>query len=260
MEWKWDSFYERVTNWLAVQGPKIIIGIIVLLIGLWVVKWVGNGLKKVLEKKKFNSSLRYFLLNLVVITLQILVIFLAMQVAGIQLTFFAAIVAGLSVAAGLALSGTLQNFVSGILILVLKPYRVGDRVIVQNQQGLVTSILLFYTLVVTDDNKTIIVPNAQLSNNVVVNLSKEGRRRIDLELKFSYKTDLELLKQTIRDAFRSCAAVLDSPEPFIVIENLEADKFTLVAHAWCVQSDYLQARLTVNETVMEALKSKQLIG
>lgn len=104
------------------------------LVGLWLIRLVNKSLKKGFEKRKFNPSLRYFLLNLVAISLQILLLFLALQVAGIQLTFFAAIVAGLSVAVGLALSGTLQNFVSGIPILVLRPYSVGENVVIQGQE------------------------------------------------------------------------------------------------------------------------------
>lgn len=111
---------------------------------------------------------------------------MALQIAGIQLTFFTAIVAGLSVAAGLALSGTLQNFVSGILILVLRPYSVGDNVVMQGQEGTVTSIQLFHTIILTFDNKTIIVPDGQLSNNVTINLSRQGKRRFDINLKFNY--------------------------------------------------------------------------
>lgn len=259
MEWSWEKFYAKAMDWIIVQGPKILAGIVVLLIGLWLVKLVGSALRKILDQRKFNRSLRYFLQNLVMISLQILVVFLALQVAGIQLTFFAAIIAGLSVAAGLALSGTLQNFVSGILILVMKPYRVGDRVIVQGQQGTVSSILLFYTLVITDDNKTIIVPNGQLSNNVVVNLSKEGRRRIDLDLKLPYKTDLTKTKQSIHSAVNSIQGVLEDPGPFIVIENLDADKFTLAIRAWSLQSKYEEVRLLLNEKVLDTLKQHEIL-
>lgn len=259
MEWNWDKFYAKAMDWIVVNGPKVVIGLIVLLIGLWVVKFISSAIRRVFERRKINSSLRYFLQNLIVISLQVLVVFLAMQVAGIQLTFFAAIVAGLSVAAGLALSGTLQNFVSGILILILKPYKVGDRVIVQNQQGVVTSILLFYTLVVTDDNKTFIVPNAQLSNNMVVNLSREGHRRIDLDLKFPYKTDLAKAKQVVAAAVHSVKGVLEQPGPFIVIESLDPDKFTLAIRAWAQQSDYERVRLLINEKVLETLKLNGLL-
>jgi small conductance mechanosensitive channel len=213
-----------------------------------------------LERRNVNASLRYFLLNLVVISLQIFLIVIALQAAGVQLTFFTAIVAGLSVAAGLALSGTLQNFVSGILILVLRPYNVGDTVIMQGQQGTVTSIQLFYTIVTTFDNKTIIVPNGQLSNNVVINLSREGKRRIDIELKFPYKTDEEAIKKAVHDILPSVEGILRDPEVRIGVINLEADKYTLAIQVWTQAHGYEDTRMALQERVMEVLKQQQLLA
>ena len=119
------------------------------------------------------------------ILLKILLALALLQVLGIQMTMFAALVGAFGVAAGLALSGTLENFTSGILILLLKPFRVGDNIIAQAQEGTVTSIQLFYTVVLTFDNRTVIVPNSKLSNEVIINLSREGLRRMDIELKLA---------------------------------------------------------------------------
>ena len=259
MEWDWQRFFNQAMDWLIVNVPKIVMGIVVLLIGLWLVRMLSGWMKKVLAKKRFNRSLRDFLLNLAIITLQILVVFLSLQVAGIQLTFFAAIVAGLSVAAGLALSGTLQNFVSGILILVLHPYRVGDIVIIQGQQGKVTSILLFYTIVVTIDNKTIIVPNGQLSNNVVFNLSREGKRRIDFDLKFAYKIDFEQARRVIKTVVTTVPGVLHDPVLTVGVELLDFDKYTLTVRVWTDAEVFETTRLLVQEKVLDALKNNGLL-
>lgn len=198
MKWNWENFYQKAYAWILSYGPRILAAILILFVGLWLIRVFNRFLKRNMASHNFNPSLRYFLQNLIAITLQVLLIILVMQVVGIQLTFFAAIVAGFSVAAGLALSGTLQNFVSGILILVLKPYRVGENISTQGQEGTVTSIQLFYTTVLTFDNKTIIIPNGQLSNNVVMNLSREGKRRLDIEIKFDYGKDIEQVKNTDR--------------------------------------------------------------
>jgi len=259
MEWNWETFYAKAMDWLIVHVPKIIAGIIVLLVGLWVINLLSRVLKKTMERRRFNASIRYFLQNLVAISLQILVVFLSLQVAGIQLTFFAAIVAGLSVAAGLALSGTLQNFVSGILILVLRPYRVGDIVIIQGQQGTVTSVLIFYTLVVTFDHKTIIVPNGQLSNNVVINLSKEGKRRIDVSLKFPYKIDFQHTRTILTSVVSSVPGILHHPPPRVGVDNLEIDKYTVNLEVWTDTQGFDDTRLLLQEKVMESLKTNGLI-
>jgi len=259
MEWNWESFYSKAMDWLIIHVPKIVAGIVILLIGLWVINLLSRLLKKTLERRRFNASIRYFLQNLVVISLQILVVFLSLQVAGIQLTFFAAIVAGLSVAAGLALSGTLQNFVSGLLILILHPYRVGDIVVIQGQQGTVSSILLFYTTVLTSDNKTIIVPNGQLSNNVVINLSREGKRRIDFTLKFPYKIDVQQVRSIIQSVTVSVPAILQDPSPRVGVDNLDADRFTVNVEVWTAAHGFEDARLLLQEKVMESLKANGLI-
>ena len=259
MEWNWQTFDEKAMDWLVVHVPKIVAGIVVLLIGLWVVNLLSRLLKKTMERRRFNSSIRYFLQNLAAISLQILVVFLALQVAGIQLTFFAAIVAGLSVAAGLALSGTLQNFVSGILILILHPYRVGDIVIIQGQQGTVSSILIFYTVVLTSDNKTIIVPNGQLSNNVVINLSKEGKRRIDFSLKFPYKIDFQNVRNILKTVAGAVPAILQDPSPRIGVDNLDADRYTVNVELWTNTQGFEDTRLLLQEKLMEALKTNGMI-
>jgi len=259
MHWNWEEFYKKASDWLIINVPKIIVALIILIIGFWLIRILTKWLRKILERRQFNASLRYFLLNLVAISLQVFLIVIAMQTAGFKLTFFTAIVAGLSVAAGLALSGTLQNFVSGILILILHPYRVGDTVVMQGQQGVVDSILLFYTVVKTFDNKTIIVPNGQLSNNVIINLSREGKRRIDIEMKFPYKTDEEAVKKAVRDILPSVKGVLPKPSVRIGIINFEPDKYTLTIQAWTPAHGYEDIRMDLHERIMEVLKQRQLL-
>ena len=208
-----------------------------------------------MKRRNFNPTLRYFLQNLIAITLQILLILLVMQVAGIQLTFFAAIVAGLSVAAGLALSGTLQNFVSGVMILMMKPYKVGDNIIVQSQEGTVSSIQLFYTTVVTYDNKTITVPNGQLSNNIVVNLTKEGKRRLDLELKFSYAIDNEEVKRILLLAINENKDVLKDTPPRIGVSGFEADKYVLTVNMWLNSHDFIDKKMELQDNILKVLRN-----
>ena len=179
---------------------------------------------------------------------------MAFQIAGIQLTFLTAVVAGLSVAFGLALSGTLQNFMSGLLILLLHPFRVGDRIITQSQEGTVTSIQLFYTVVLTSDNKTIIIPNGQLSNNVIVNLSREGKRRFDIELKLGYNIEINALKQALAKSIESMKDVLKDPAYRIGISAVEADKYALKIELWITAADFQHTQMVVNEKIVNDLK------
>jgi small conductance mechanosensitive channel len=256
MEWHWKKFYDRAYDWVIAYGPRILLAIVVFLVGLWVIRMVNRWVKKGFEKRKrFNPSIRYFLQNLVAIILQVLLIFLSLQVAGIQLTFFAAIVAGMSVAVGLALSGTLQNFVSGILILVLRPYSVGENVVMQGQEGTVTSIQLFYTTILTFDNKTIIVPNGQLSNNVIINLSRQGKRRLDIDLKLSYTTSTDEVKKIIDNAIKSTNDILNEPVARIGVANMEFDRYTLAIQVWVNAHGFEDAKFILQERIMNDLKN-----
>ncbi len=233
--------------------------VIILVLGLWLTRVFSKWLRTILEKKKIDPSLRYFLQNLLVIILQILVVFLSLQVAGIQLSFFTAILAGLTVAGGLALSGTLQNFVSGLLILLLRPYKVNDIVIIQGQQGTVTSIQLFYTLVLTPDNQTIIVPNGQLSNNVVTNLSKEGKRRIEVALKFQYKTDINKIREAINIALKGMEGLFNDPALRVGITALEPDRFSVSVQVWTAAHGFEDAKMRLQEKILVILIAEGLL-
>jgi small conductance mechanosensitive channel len=255
MKWNWDVFYDKAYAWLLNFGPRILVAVFLVIVGLWLIRLFNRLMKKKLARHKFNPSLRYFLQNLIALTLQVLLILLVMQVIGIQLTVFAAIVTGFSVAAGLALSGTLQNFVSGILILFLKPYRVGDNINTQGQEGTVTSIQLFYTTVLTFDNKTIIIPNGQLSNNVVINLSREGKRRLDIEMKFDYGKDIGQIKKIIDASVKSADNILPEPVARIGVSKLESDRYTITTNVWINAHGYYDIGLALNEKIVTDLKN-----
>jgi len=254
MKTEWEKIYNRVFDWVISNGPKILFAIVVLFVGFWLIRIFNRWVKKEMARRNFNLTLRYFLQNLVAITMQILLIFLAMQIAGIQLTFFTAIIAGLSVAVGLALSGTLQNFVSGILILMLRPYKVGDIINAQSQEGVVTSIQLFFTTVLTYDNKTITIPNGQLSNNVVVNYTKEDKRRIDIEVKISYGIDFENLKKILITSVQQAKKLLPDPLPRVGVSALDGDKYSVVLNVWTKSHGYIDAKLELQELILDNLR------
>lgn len=255
MKWDWNTFYSKAYDWLLFFGPRILVSLFILIIGFWLIRVFNRFLKRRLDRHNFNPSLRYFLQNLLAITMQVLLILMVMQILGIQLTFFAAIVAGFSVAAGFALSGTLQNFVGGMLILVLKPYRVSENISTQGQEGTVTSIQLFFTTVLTFDNKTIIIPNGQLWNNVVINLSREGKRRLDIELRFSYNTDIAHVKKILKESLDSADHILPEPLARIGVSKLEPDRFIVTVNVWVNAHGYYDLMLALNEKLVTDIKN-----
>ncbi|MDB4924265.1 mechanosensitive ion channel domain-containing protein [Mucilaginibacter sp.] len=249
---------DKAYNWIISQGPKIVAGIIILFVGLWLIKlllkWLHNGL----HQKEVNSSVRTFLLSLLGVALRVLLLLGVMQVVGISMTIFAAVVASFGVAVGLALSGTLQNFASGILILLLKPFYVGDNIITQGLEGTVTSIQIFYTLVKTFDNRMVIVPNGKLSNEVIINISREGIRRLDIEIKVPNNVDFKQVKSVVNSTIDGHEECLKIPERRIGISAMEFDGYKIGINVWVNAHGFYDTRLKLQEVLMEDIKAADI--
>jgi small conductance mechanosensitive channel len=246
---------DKLYTWLLTVGPRVLVGILILVMGQWVLKMLKKWLTRLLHKKDLDASLRPFLFSLIVTVFQVLLVLTVMQILGIQMTVFAALIGGIGVAVGLALSGTLQNFTSGILILILKPYMVGDNIIAQTQEGTVSSIQLFYTVVTTFDNKTVIIPNSKLSNEVIINLSREGTRRLDIELKFNYSFSIDQIKSIIQQSLNNSKDIVPEPKSRIGIIALENDGFKVAVHVWVNAHGFIDLRLTLQERIVNDLKT-----
>lgn len=256
MQLDWKKLYDQAVDWLVSYGPKIVLAIVVFIIGMVFIRMVNRWMKNALHRRRVNLTVRYFIQNLIVITLQVLLFISVLQIIGLQLTVVSAIIAGFTVAAGLALSGTLQNFVSGLLILILKPYRVGDNIITQAQEGTVTAIEIFYTVVLTYDNQTIIIPNGQLSNNVVINLSREGKRRMDIKMKFGYDHDVEQVKKILLEAVTGENNTIHEMPPRVGVSELETERYTVTVNVWTKAHGYYDTRIALQERIISQLKKE----
>lgn len=255
MNQKVENFYDKFYDWLLLKGPLVLLGIAVLLAGLWLISIFSRWMQRRMQRKKINSSLKPFFMSMTVVVLRILLIFLVMQIMGIQLTIFAALIGAVGVAAGLALSGTMQNFASGVLILLLKPFRVSDNIIAQGQEGTVSSIQLFFTVVTTFDNRTVIIPNSKLSNEVIINISIKGSRRLDLELKFNYGIDISKVREVIDETIAESKSVLKTPEKRVGVSVLEPDGYKVLINVWLHSHGFQDAKLIFQENLMENLKT-----
>jgi len=167
-------FHEAYADIVKI-APKLVTGLIILLIGLWLIKILRTRLRTRMGRNKIHSSLQPFILSLTITSLYVLLIILVMNIVGLEMSIFTTIIGGFTVAMGLALSGTFQNFAGGVLILLLKPFDLDDYIQAQGQEGTVTSIQIFYSVLLTADNKTIIIPNGKLFNEVIVNITRQGK-------------------------------------------------------------------------------------
>jgi len=166
-------------QWLVLSGTNLLFAILILIIGWWLSKWSGRAVRKLLTKGKTDAGLVTFLSSLVVVITKVLVIVTAITQVGFQMTSFITILGAAGLAIGMAFSGTLSNFAGGVMILLFKPFKVGDTIMAQTQQGKVTEIQIFYTYIFTADNKVAVIPNGPLANNMMVNFTREKKRRID---------------------------------------------------------------------------------
>lgn len=250
-----NRFYDKFYSWIINKGPSVLLGLAVLFLGLWLIKLFSRWMKGRMAKKAINPSLAPFLVSVVIIALRVVLVLTVMQIIGIQLTFLTVLIGGIGVAAGLALSGTLQNFASGVLILLLKPFVVGDNIIAQGQEGTVTSIQMFYTIVKTFDNRTVVIPNGKLSNEVIINISREGSRRLDIEIKFSYGIEYDQILQVFNktvDDFKDC---LKTPERRIGVSTLEDSGYKVIMNVWVNAHGFTDTKLSFQQELMKNFRA-----
>lgn len=250
-----DKLYTHAYNWAVNYGPRFLIGLGVLFTGLWLIRFLLNWSHKRLHHKGVDPTIKPFLISLLGVALRILLVLAVMQIMGIEMTLFATLVGAFGVAIGLALSGTLQNFASGILILLLKPFAVGDNINTQGLEGTVTSIQIFYTIVTTFDNRVVIVPNSQLSNQVIINISREGSRRLDINYKMPNAVDSDQVTAVITKTLEASQHCLSSPEKRIGVGDLQQDGYVLSISVWVQAHGFQDAKLEVQAQILKDLKA-----
>ena len=233
---------QEILQWLinmAVEyGLKLLGAIVVLIIGLWVIKKIIKVIRKNFEKREMDESLKPFLLSMISVLLKIMLMISVLTMVGIEMTSFIAILGAAGLAVGLALSGTLQNFAGGVMILIFKPFKVGDFIDAQGYTGSVSAIQIFITVLLTPDNKTVIIPNGPLSTGALVNFSAQENRRVDWSFGIAYGDDYDKASEWIMELMKADERVLKDPEPFVGLGELADSSVNITARAWVNATDY----------------------
>lgn len=249
---------EKFYNWVSSFGIKFIIAMIVFFVGLWLINLIAGWIKKIMTHRQVNPTWRSFFLNLIKTVLQLLLVLMAMQLLGVKMTLFAAFIGALGVAAGLALSGTLQNFASGVLIILLKPFSPGDNIRTQGEEGTVTAIGLFYTTIVTYTNSTLIIPNGRLSNEVIFNLTLNENRRYDIVLRLKNTISFEKVSQQLTAAIGASKNVLLNPSLRIGVKEIQTDTYDMVISVWLTAHEFEDKKMLLNKVLLDELRTVQL--
>ncbi|MEQ8552358.1 MAG: mechanosensitive ion channel [Cyclobacteriaceae bacterium] len=230
-------------------GPKIVLAIITLIVGLWIIKLLSRAVRKILTKREFDPSLTPFLVTLLNIALKAALIVSVIDMVGIEVTSFIAIIGAAGLAVGLALQGTLQNFAGGVIILILKPFKVGDVIDAKGYMGTVKEIQIFYTILNTFDKKVVYVPNGALANSDMTNLSKEDDRRNEWKFGIGYGDDVDKAKEVIQKLIDADDRILKDPEPFIALHSLGDSSVNLVVRTWSKADNLWPVYFEMNEKV-----------
>ena len=249
---------QLVRQYLVPFGIKLVVAIIVLIIGRWLIKitkkWMANGLMS----RKGDPTLHKFLSNLISFILNFILIIFIVSILGVNTSSLVALLASAGLAIGMALSGTLQNFAGGVVIMLFRPFKVDDFISAQGQEGVVKEIQIFNTIILTTDNKVIHIPNGILSTGVMTVFTKEETRRVDWTFSISYGDDYDKAKALLLRLCKEDQRILKTPEPFVAIGDLNNSSVDLKLRVWVKSADYWPVFFSMNEKVYKALPKEGL--
>lgn len=247
---------QKIFDFVMFYGPKLVGALITLAIGWWIIKIIQRSLGKRFEKSEMEPSLRGFLNSIIGILLKVMLLISVIGMVGVQMTSFIAILGAAGLAVGMALSGTLQNFAGGVMILLFKPFKAGDYIQAQGHSGSVNEIQIFNTILKTPDNKTIIIPNGGLATGSMVNYSAEPKRRVDFVFGIGYGDDVDQAKKVLNKLIENDERILKDPEPFIAVTELGDSSVNLVVRVWAEAKDYWGIYFDMNENVYNAFNKE----
>ncbi len=258
MESNVQGYLNTAIDLAIVYAPKLLLAIITLLVGFYVIKVITKTVKKMMVKRNVDESLQPFFATLINALLKVLLIISVMGMIGIEMTSFIAILGAAGLAIGMALSGTLQNFAGGVMILIFKPFKVGDFLEAQGHMGTVKEIQIFNTILKSPDNKTIILPNAPLSSGSMINYSTEPERRVDFSFGIGYGDDIDKASSVLKRLIEEDERILKTPEPFVAVGELADSSVNFTVRVWVKGEDYWGVHFDMIEKVKKTFDKENL--
>lgn len=253
-----EKYLAALKNHLIEYSPKVLTALAILIVGLFIISLIIKMTKKVMKKRGVDETLQKFLGNLLGWTLKILLFVSVIAKLGVETTSFAAILAAAGLAIGLALQGSLSNFAGGALIMIFKPFKVGDLIEAQGELGAVKEIEIFTTKLIGLSNKEIIIPNGALSNGNILNYTSLETRRVDLVIGVSYDADIKQTKEVLMNVLKSDKKVLQNPEPTVNVSELADSSVNFAVRPWCKSADYWDVYFGITEACKLALDKAEI--
>lgn len=255
--------WTMLSQFCVLLCKNILVAIVVFVIGKYVIKKIVAAAKAVMQKKNVEAALQGFIGSIIEVSLYLCLAIIIISILGIETSSFIALFTSAGVAVGMALSGTLQNFAGGVMILLFKPFKIGDYIVAQGYEGVVKDIQIFNTILVSLDNQTIIIPNGGLSTGSMKNLSKQKYRRVDVNFQFAYGTDYMKVREEILAIMNANDMILKAPiegepvdGPWTGLAALGESGVTIATRAWCETGNYWAVAGYMNQAVYQELKDK----
>lgn len=241
---------------IVMYAPKVLLAIVVLVVGLWIINRATKTMASVMKKRDTDPSLIPFFTGLIGIVMKVALFISVIGMVGIETTSFIALLGAAGLAVGMALSGTLQNFAGGVMILLFKPFKVGDFLEAQGFTGTVNAIQIFNTILKTVDNKTVIIPNGGLATGAMINYSTEPQRRVDMKFGIGYSSDIDLAKRILQRLLDNDSRVLKEPASVIAVTELADSSVNFVVRPWVNAEDYWGVYFDMHESVKKAFDAE----
>ncbi len=251
-----ENLAGKLWELLTIYGLKVIAGIVVFIVGRWVAKGLTNLARKVMEKRAVDHTLVSFVVNLTYIALLVFVVLAALGQLGIQTTSFIAVIGAAGLAIGLALQGSLSNFAAGFLMIIFRPFKVGDFIEGAGVSGTVEAMQIFTTQLKSPDNKTVIIPNASLTAGNITNYSTKGTRRVDIVMGIGYKDDIDKAKKIMADVLAKDGRVMKDPAPTIAVVELADSSVNFVVRPWVKADDYWNVYFDTTENIKKSFDAE----
>jgi small conductance mechanosensitive channel len=256
MNWEAINIQEMINTYVVPWGINIVLAIAVFVIGRWVANLIVRGVKRLMQKANMEEVLIGFLSSILNVVLLVVVVIAALEQLGVNTTSVLAVFAAAGLAVGLALKDSLTNFASGVMLIIFKPFKVGDFVEAAGISGVVEIIRIFNTQLRTGDNREIIVPNSQIYGGIITNFSARETRRIDLVIGIGYEDDIQAAKQTLEGILQAEERVLNDPAPVILVSELGESSIDLAVRPWVTSADYWNVRSDLLETIKREFDAK----
>ncbi|MBM6733908.1 mechanosensitive ion channel [Mediterranea massiliensis] len=254
-----ENLLDRLLTYGIELGKSLLAALVIYIVGRFIIKYIMRFVTSVMVKRKMEISVQTFLRSLLKIVLNLILAFAIISKLGVETTSFAALLASAGVAIGMALSGNLSNFAGGLIILVFKPFKVGDYIEAIGESGTVKEIQIFHTLIATVDNKMIYIPNGSLSSNAVTNYNKQETRRLEWVFGVEYGEDVQKVRAVLQRIIDADPRILTTPAPMIVLKTLNASSVDIMVRAWTKTENYWDVLFEVNELVYDTF-NKEGIG